>query len=96
MSDGSGAPAKHLKRKLAAGDAVVGIIGLTWKAREFNQHTKFIELAGQIKSAMPDYVVQVLGSAMDRAHAKAFNGARVLISGVAYKKNIDESVKARR
>jgi UDP-N-acetyl-D-glucosamine dehydrogenase len=63
---------------------------LTWKAREFNQHTKFIELAGQINSAMPDYVVQVLGSAMDRAAARAFNGARILIVGVAYKKNIDD------
>lgn len=63
---------------------------LTWKAREFNQHTRFIELAGQINSAMPDYVIRVLADALDARFSKGLNGAHVLVLGVAYKKNVDD------
>lgn len=63
---------------------------LTWKAREFNQHTRFIELAGQINSAMPDYVIRVLAEALDARFSKGLNGAHVLVLGVAYKKNVDD------
>ncbi len=63
---------------------------LTWKAREFNQHTRFIELAGQINSAMPEHVVRVLAEAVDRHKAKGLCGARILIVGIAYKKNVDD------
>lgn len=63
---------------------------LTWKAREYNQHTRFIELAGQINSAMPERVVQVLAEALDNRHKLGLNGSRILVLGVAYKKNIDD------
>jgi UDP-N-acetyl-D-glucosamine dehydrogenase len=63
---------------------------LTWKAREYNQHTRFIELAGQINEGMPDHVVRVLAEALDRQHSRGLNGARILVVGVAYKKNIDD------
>ena len=63
---------------------------LTWKAREFNVATRFIELAGQINTAMPALVVDRLRTALD-AHAKrGLNGSKVLVLGVAYKKNIDD------
>lgn len=63
---------------------------LTWKAREYNQHTRFIELAGQINSAMPEHVVRVLAEALDRRQGRGLNGARILVLGVAYKKNVDD------
>ncbi|MCC6787597.1 MAG: nucleotide sugar dehydrogenase [Hyphomonadaceae bacterium] len=63
---------------------------LTWKAREYNQHTRFIELAGQINEAMPEHVVRVLAEALDRQQGRGLNGARILVLGVAYKKNIDD------
>jgi UDP-N-acetyl-D-glucosamine dehydrogenase len=63
---------------------------LTWKAREYNQHTRFIELAGQINSAMPERVVQVLAEALDHRSKRGLNGASILVLGVAYKKNIDD------
>ena len=63
---------------------------LTWKAREYNQHTRFIELAGQINSAMPEHVVRVLAEALDRQQGRGLNGARILVLGVAYKKNVDD------
>lgn len=63
---------------------------LTWKAREYGVATRFIELAGQINSAMPAHVVNKLALAMDMRLKKGLNGARVLILGVAYKKNIDD------
>ncbi len=63
---------------------------LTWKAREYNQHTRFIELAGQINSAMPEHVVRVLAEAIDARSGKGLNGARVLVLGLAYKKNVDD------
>lgn len=63
---------------------------LTWKAREYNQHTRFIELAGQINSAMPDHVVRMLVDALDARQRRGLNGSRILILGVAYKKNVDD------
>jgi UDP-N-acetyl-D-glucosamine dehydrogenase len=63
---------------------------LTWKAREYNQHTRFIELAGQINEAMPEHVVRVLAEALDRRFQKGLSGSTILILGVAYKKNVDD------
>ncbi len=63
---------------------------LTWKAREYNQHTRFIELAGQINSSMPEHVVRTLAEALDRQQGRGLNGARILLLGVAYKKNVDD------
>lgn len=63
---------------------------LTWKAREFDVTTRFIELAGQINTAMPHYVVDRLAEALDRASGKGLSAARVLVMGIAYKKNIED------
>lgn len=63
---------------------------LTWKAREYNQHTRFIELAGQINSAMPQHVVRRLSDALDERFQRGLNGAKILVIGVAYKKNVDD------
>lgn len=63
---------------------------LTWKAREYNQHTRFIELAGQINSSMPERVVSILAEALDQRQKRGLNGARILVMGVAYKKNVDD------
>ncbi|SDU25629.1 UDP-N-acetyl-D-glucosamine dehydrogenase [Pseudomonas pohangensis] len=62
---------------------------LTWKAREYGLHTRFIELAGEVNSAMPDYVVSKLGAALN-LRKKSVNGCRVLVLGIAYKKNVDD------
>ena len=62
---------------------------LTWKAREFGLHTRFIELAGEVNSAMPDYVVGKLTAALNERR-KAVKGSRVLVLGIAYKKNVDD------
>jgi UDP-N-acetyl-D-glucosamine dehydrogenase len=62
---------------------------LTWKAREFGVHTRFIELAGEINHAMPEWVVTKLAAGLNRA-GRAVRGARVLVLGVAYKKNVDD------
>ncbi|KAB0266690.1 nucleotide sugar dehydrogenase [Microvirga brassicacearum] len=62
---------------------------LTWKAREFDIATRFIELAGQINTEMPYHVVNKLVEAVDRS-GTAFSGSRILILGVAYKKNVDD------
>ena len=62
---------------------------LTWKAREYGQHTRFIELAGEINTAMPEYVVNKVGDALNRQR-KAINGSRVLVVGLAYKPNVDD------
>lgn len=62
---------------------------LTWKAREFEMNTRFIELAGEINSAMPDYVVHRVGEALN-SQRKAVNGSRILILGLAYKPNVDD------
>ena len=63
---------------------------LTWKAREYGVTTRFIELAGEINSAMPAYVVERLADALNR-RGKALKGARVLVLGAAYKKDTDDS-----
>ncbi|HEX8705775.1 MAG TPA: nucleotide sugar dehydrogenase [Myxococcaceae bacterium] len=62
---------------------------LTWKAREFEFHTKFIELAGEVNTQMPYYVVQRTMEALNK-HKKTLNGAKVLCLGAAYKKDIDD------
>lgn len=64
---------------------------LTWKAHEYGLLTKFIELAGEINTAMPSYVVNRLALALDQRFGKGLNGARILTVGVAYKKNIDDT-----
>lgn len=62
---------------------------LTWKAREYGVHTRFIELAGEVNSAMPDYVMtKVAGALNDRM--KPLKGSKVLVLGIAYKKNVDD------
>jgi UDP-N-acetyl-D-glucosamine dehydrogenase len=63
---------------------------LTWKAREYGIATRFIELAGQINSGMPNHVTQKLALAMDMRLKKGLNGARILMMGIAYKKNVDD------
>ena len=63
---------------------------LTWKAREFGISTRFIELAGQVNSAMPQRVVDTLALTLDARTGKGLNGARILILGIAYKKNVDD------
>ena len=62
---------------------------LTWKAREFEINTKFIELAGEINTYQPFYVVERSMEALNN-HKKALNGAKVLILGASYKKDIDD------
>ncbi|MEI6067578.1 MAG: nucleotide sugar dehydrogenase [Methylococcaceae bacterium] len=62
---------------------------LTWKAREYGVHTRFIELAGEVNSSMPDYVVAKVASALNLAK-KAINGSKILVLGIAYKKNVDD------
>ncbi len=62
---------------------------LTWKAREFGQHTRFIELAGEINTSMPQYVTDQTLKALN-AHKKAMNGSRVLVIGLAYKPDVDD------
>ena len=63
---------------------------LTWKAKEFEFNTRFIELAGEVNSSMPNYVVQKLGLALN-SRGKAINGSNILILGIAYKKNVDDT-----
>ncbi len=62
---------------------------LTWKAREYGQHTRFIELAGEVNTAMPQYVVQRVTEALN-ARGKAVNGSRILLLGLAYKADVDD------
>jgi UDP-N-acetyl-D-glucosamine dehydrogenase len=62
---------------------------LTWKAREFGVNTRFIELAGEVNSAMPDYVVSKVIGALN-ALKKPINGSRILVLGIAYKRNVDD------
>jgi len=63
---------------------------LTWKARQYGKHTRFIELAGEINTAMPDYVVSRLIEALN-ARRKSINGSKVLLLGLAYKANVDDT-----
>lgn len=62
---------------------------LSWKAREFDFHTRFIELAGEINSGMPYHVVASVTKALNQRR-QAINGAKVLVLGLAYKKDIDD------
>ena len=62
---------------------------LTWKAREFQENTRFIELAGEINTHMPQYVVEQTSKALN-THKKAVNGSRILLVGLAYKPNVDD------
>jgi UDP-N-acetyl-D-glucosamine dehydrogenase len=62
---------------------------LSWKAKEWDFRTRFIELAGEINSNMPYHVLSSVAGALNR-HKKAINGAKVLVLGVAYKKDIDD------
>ena len=63
---------------------------LTWKAREYDMSTRFIELAGDVNVTMPRHVVTKLGEALNARQRRALNGARVLLVGLAYKKNVDD------
>ncbi len=63
---------------------------LTWKAREFELNTKFIELAGEIIAGMPKYVVSKLAEALSSRFQKSISGSKLLLIGMAYKKNVDD------
>ncbi|UVL85596.1 UDP-N-acetyl-D-glucosamine 6-dehydrogenase [Pseudomonas sp. B21-028] len=62
---------------------------LTWKAREYGLHTRFIELSGEVNQAMPEYVLSKLMDGLNE-RAKPLKGSRVLVLGIAYKKNVDD------
>ncbi len=63
---------------------------LTWKSREYDLATRFIELAGEINSAMPAHIVSRLAEALDRRLGRALSRSRVLVIGLAYKKNVPD------
>ncbi len=62
---------------------------LTWKAREYGVHTRFIELSGEVNQAMPEYVVNKLMQGLNEQE-KSLKGSRILVLGIAYKKNVDD------
>lgn len=62
---------------------------LTWKAREYGEHTRFIELAGEINTRMPQHVVHRVADALN-SQQKSINGSRILVLGLAYKPNVDD------
>jgi len=62
---------------------------LTWKARAYGLHTRFIELAGEVNNAMPEWVIGKISDALNE-RGKALKGSRILILGIAYKKNVDD------
>src|SRR5205807_10266853 len=62
---------------------------LTWKAREYGQHTRFIELAGEINTRMPEHVVRAVADALN-TQSKAIKGSKILILGLAYKPDVDD------
>lgn len=62
---------------------------LTWKAREYGLNTRFIELAGEVNTAMPEHVVLKVGEALN-SESKAVRGSKILIVGMAYKANVDD------
>ena len=62
---------------------------LTWKAREYGKHTRFIELAGEINTQMPEHVVHRVADALN-SQQKPLNGSKILILGLAYKPNVDD------
>ena len=63
---------------------------LTWKAREYGRHTWFIELAGEINHEMPNYVLAKLADGLSRHQKKAINGTKILVVGLAYKRNVND------
>ena len=63
---------------------------LTWKAKEYGLHTRFIEVAGEINRSMPAYVVSVLANALNAAK-KPLNGSRILVLGISYKPNVADT-----
>ena len=62
---------------------------LTWKAREFEKNTRFIELAGEINTSMPNYVIEQTMKALN-THQKSINGSKILVIGLAYKPDVDD------
>src|SRR5436853_1946452 len=68
---------------------------LTWKAREYGRHTRFIELAGEINTAMPEYVVHRVTDVLNDRN-KAVRGSRILSLGLAYKPNVDDERESTR
>jgi UDP-N-acetyl-D-glucosamine dehydrogenase len=62
---------------------------LTWKAREYGIHTRFIELSGEVNTAMPEWVIGKVMDSLNNA-GKPLHGSRVLVLGIAYKKNVDD------
>jgi UDP-N-acetyl-D-glucosamine dehydrogenase len=64
---------------------------LTWKAKEFDISTRFIELAGEINTMAPVHVVEKLVGALSARKRKSLNGAKILMFGVAYKKNVEDT-----
>ncbi len=62
---------------------------LTWKAREYDEHTKFIELAGEVNTNMPDYVVSRVAEVLNN-ESKSVRGSQILLLGMAYKPNVDD------
>lgn len=63
---------------------------LTWKAREYGMHTRFIELAGEINSGMPEWIVNKVIEALN-THGKPIKDSKILLLGIAYKKNVDDA-----
>jgi len=63
---------------------------LTWKAREYNYHTRLIELAGEINKLMPEYIITRTAEILSQRLKKSLNGARILLLGVAYKKDVND------
>ncbi|PVE26203.1 UDP-N-acetyl-D-glucosamine dehydrogenase [Microvirga sp. KLBC 81] len=62
---------------------------LTWKAREYGLHTRFIELAGEVNSTMPEWVVAKIADALNERE-QSIRGSKILVLGIAYKKNVDD------
>src|SRR2546428_5935650 len=62
---------------------------LSWKAKEYDFSTRFIQLAGESNTSIPYYVVDRIGAALND-HAKSVRGAKILVLGVAYKKDVDD------
>ena len=62
---------------------------LTWKAREFGKNTRFIELAGEINTGMPDYVISKVADVLNE-EGKSIKGSKILVLGLAYKANVDD------
>ncbi len=62
---------------------------LTWKAREYGLHTRFIELAGEVNTRMPEWVIEKLGDALN-SRGKPIKSSKILVLGIAYKKNVDD------